>query len=86
MRERYGDIFTLARRAARQPWVLLADPEAVKQVFTGDPDVLQAGAAHHPRALLGATRVLLLDEPEHMRQRKRCCRRSTASACSATAT
>ncbi|MDX6668485.1 MAG: cytochrome family, partial [Solirubrobacteraceae bacterium] len=31
---RYGDIFTL-HIAREGTWVLLADPEAIKQVFTG---------------------------------------------------
>ena len=34
--DRYGDMFTL-RIAYEGTWVMLADPEAVKQVFTGDP-------------------------------------------------
>ena len=69
-RQRYGDMFTL-RIAHEGTWVFLADPEAVKQVFTGDPNLLRAGEANAVlRPILGAHSVLLLDEPEHMVQRK----------------
>ena len=40
--ERYGDIFTL-KIAHEGTWVLLAHPDMVKQVFTGDPKVFHAG-------------------------------------------
>ena len=40
--DRYGDMFTL-RIAYEGTWVMLADPEAIKQVFTGDPQVFHAG-------------------------------------------
>ena len=69
-RQRYGDMFTL-RVAHEGTWVFLADPDAVKQVFTGDANVLRAGAANVILApVVGRRSVLLLDEPEHMRQRK----------------
>jgi cytochrome P450 len=52
-------------------WVFVSDPEAVKQVFTGDPNLLHAGAANIVLLpVLGEQSVLLLDEPEHMAQRK----------------
>jgi cytochrome P450 len=70
LRERYGDAFTL-RIAHEGTWVMLSDPEAVKQVFTGDPRVLHAGEANAIlRPLLGPSSVLLLDGAEHMAQRK----------------
>ena len=37
--DRYGDMFTL-HIAYEGTWVMLADPDAVKQVFTGDPQGL----------------------------------------------
>ncbi len=40
--DRYGDMFTL-RIAYEGTWVMLADPAAIKQVFTGDPKVFHAG-------------------------------------------
>jgi cytochrome P450 len=69
-RRRYGDMFTL-RIAHEGDWVFLADPDAVKQVFTGDPRVLHAGEANVVvLPLLGHHSLLLLDEATHMSQRK----------------
>jgi cytochrome P450 family 135 len=69
-RERYGDIFTLRIRN-EAAWVFLADPEHIKQVFVGSPEQLRAGAANIVlEPVLGSHSVLLLDEPQHMVQRK----------------
>ncbi len=69
-RDRYGDMFTY-RLAHEGTWVFISDPEAVKQVFTGDPRLLHAGEANVVLLpVLGEHSVLLLDEPEHMKERK----------------
>ena len=69
-RQRYGDIFTL-RIAHEGTWVMLSDPEDVRQVFTGDPRVFHAGEGNVVlRPVLGHHSVLLLDEAPHMAQRK----------------
>ena len=70
LRDRYGPTFTI--RIANEPdWVMLTDPEHVRQVFTGDPRVLHAGEANAIlRPMLGPRSVLLLDDAEHMAQRK----------------
>src|SRR3954452_5730600 len=69
-RERYGDVFTLDI-AHEGPWVIIADPDLVKQVFTGDPKLLHAGEGNVIlKPMLGSNSVLLLDEGPHMRQRK----------------
>jgi cytochrome P450 len=69
-RDRYGDVFTL-RIAQEGDWVLLANPEHVKQVFTGDPHVFHAGEANTILLpLVGHHSVLLLDREAHMQQRK----------------
>jgi cytochrome P450 len=69
-RARYGDMFTL-RIAQEGHWVMLSDPEAVKQVFTGDPRLLHAGEGNVILLpLVGRHSVLLLDERQHMAQRK----------------
>ena len=67
---RYGDCFTV--RFLIGDVVFIADPELIKEVFTGDPDVLHAGEANATplEPLVGQNSVLLLDGPEHMRQRK----------------
>ena len=68
--ERYGDIFTV-RIAQEGDWVMLADPEHVKQVFTGDPAIFHAGEGNVILLpLVGDRSVLLLDDEAHMRQRK----------------
>jgi cytochrome P450 family 135 len=67
---RYGDIFTY-RLAHEGTWVFISDPDAIKQVFTGDPRLLHAGEANIVLLpVLGEHSVLLLDEPDHMAQRK----------------
>ncbi|HKG65588.1 MAG TPA: cytochrome P450 [Solirubrobacteraceae bacterium] len=69
-RDRYGDAFTL-RLHNEDTWVLLSDPAAVKQVFTGDPKLLHSGEANGIlRPIVGPNSVLLLDDRAHMSQRK----------------
>src|SRR4051794_16420202 len=67
---RYGDMFSL-NIAHEGPWVILTDPDAIKQIFTGDPRLLHAGEGNVIlKPMLGSNSVLLLDEGPHMRQRK----------------
>jgi cytochrome P450 family 135 len=67
---RYGDMFTY-RLPYEGRWVFVSDPEAIKQVFTGDPRLLHAGEANIVLLpVLGEHSVLLLDEPAHMKERK----------------
>jgi cytochrome P450 len=69
-RDRYGDTFTL-RILNEGTWVMLSHPDAVKQVFTGDPALLHAGEANGIlRPILGSNSVLLLDDRPHMAQRR----------------
>ena len=69
-RARYGDVFSV-RIAQEGTWVMLANPEHVRQVFTGDPKVFHAGEANAIlRPVLGHNSVLLLDEQQHLAQRK----------------
>jgi cytochrome P450 len=68
--DRYGDMFTI-RLAYEGTWVMLADPDAVKQVFTGDPEVFHAGEGNQILGpVLGQNSILVLDEKPHMSQRK----------------
>ncbi|HEY8583570.1 MAG TPA: cytochrome P450 [Capillimicrobium sp.] len=70
LRARHGDVFTV-RIAQEGTWVFLAHPDAVKQVFTGDPEVLHAGQANRIlRPWLGDHSVLLLDGQDHLSQRR----------------
>jgi len=67
---RCGDYFTL-RPAADRVLVVTSDPAAVKQVFTGDSNVLRAGEGNVVlEPILGSGSTLLLDGPEHLRHRR----------------
>ena len=67
---RCGDYFTL-RPAPDREIVFTVDPAAVEKVFTGDPNLLYAGEGNISLApILGPGSVLLLDGPEHLRQRR----------------
>src|SRR3954451_3096930 len=69
-RRRYGDVVWMST-AFDRGFVMVFDPEVVKQVFQAPPDRLRAGEANAVLApLLGTRSVLLLDGAEHLRQRK----------------
>jgi cytochrome P450 len=69
-RERFGDVFTL-EFIEGQPLVFLGDPEDVRTVFTGSAEVMHAGEANRLLGpILGSRSILLLDEAEHLRQRR----------------
>jgi cytochrome P450 family 135 len=67
---RHGSIFTV--RFVIGDMVFVSDPALIKEVFRGDPDVLHAGEANAAplEPIVGPNSVLLLDGPEHLRQRK----------------
>jgi cytochrome P450 len=68
-RERFGDVFVL--HLPFGPQVFLADPEAIKAVFTGDPAVFHAGEGNAPlEPAVGPHSILLLDDEPHVRQRR----------------
>ncbi len=65
-----GDFFTL-RPARDREIVFTADPAAVRQIFTGDPETLHAGAGNVVLGpILGGGSILLLDGAEHLRHRR----------------
>jgi cytochrome P450 family 135 len=67
---RYGDLFTV-RFAGFGTGVYVVDPEAIRGLFTGDQSDLRAGEANSfMEPVLGPHSVLVLDGPEHLRQRK----------------
>jgi cytochrome P450 len=69
-RARYGKRFTI-RLPLAPPFVLLADPAEVKEVFTAPPEVLHPGqGAAVLEPVVGTNSVILLDESAHMEQRK----------------
>ena len=67
---RYGDVFTV-RYLIFGTGVYVADPAAVRELMTGDQSDLHAGEANAPLSpVLGSHSVLVLDGPEHLRQRR----------------
>ena len=68
---RFGDVFSMSA-----PWggrfIIVADPELIKQVVTADPDVLHAGEGNATllEPMLGKHSLLTLDGREHLRQRR----------------
>src|SRR5947207_9960787 len=69
-RRRYGDIVTFGSLFDPH-FVMVFDPEMVKQVFRGSPEGLRAGEANAVLGpVVGERSVLLLDGAEHLRQRK----------------
>jgi cytochrome P450 family 135 len=70
VRRRHGDVVTM-RTLFDPRFVMVFDPEVVKQVFRGPPEQLRAGEANAPLGpVLGERSVLLLDGAEHLRHRR----------------
>ena len=69
-RERFGDTWTM-RLTPERSVVVTCDPAIVKDVFTGDPELLHAGKGNIVlQPFLGSRSVLLLDGAEHLRHRR----------------
>jgi cytochrome P450 len=70
LRARYGKRFT-TRFPGSPPFVVLSDPDEVKEVFMAPADVLHPGEGSRVlEPLVGKNSVILLDEGPHMEQRK----------------
>lgn len=69
--EAYGDAFTL-RLVGSPPMAFFSDPEAIKQVFAGDPERLRAGEAQKVifKPFVGPNSILVLDSARHKSERK----------------
>ncbi len=69
-RERYGKRFTV-QVLGQAPFVILSDPQDIKEVFQSPPDVLHPGeGARILEPIVGPNSVILLDEAPHLEQRK----------------
>src|SRR4051795_10088286 len=67
---RYGDVFTV-RYVGFGTGVYVADPDAIRELLTGNQSDLLAGEANSIlEPILGEHSVLVLDGPEHLRQRR----------------
>ncbi len=70
LRSTYGKRFTI-RFPFAPSFVMITEPDQVKEVYTAPPDVLQPGVgAKVLEPLVGRNSVILLDEDPHMEQRK----------------
>lgn len=69
-RRTYGPIFSL--RLARWDAILaFSQPDPIREIFTGSPDVMYAGPANDIlEPVVGQGSLLLLDGPRHLRERK----------------
>ncbi len=69
-RARYGKRFTV-RFPFTPPFVILTEPDQIKEIYTAPPDVLHPGeGARVLEPLVGRKSVILLDGDAHMEQRK----------------
>ncbi len=69
-RQRFGPRFTL-RLLVNSPVVMLSDPDEVREVFTAPAEVLHPGeGARVLEPVVGSHSVILLDEGEHLEQRR----------------
>jgi cytochrome P450 len=75
----YGDCFTLefpripgtTQRVPRMTFVLFSDPEAIREIFTGDGERLRAGDANSVvEHLVGRHSLLFMDGERHLRERR----------------
>ena len=69
-RARYGTPFTL-RLVGQPPFVMISQPQEIKQIFQAPPEVLHPGeGARILEPIVGPQSVILLDEGPHLEQRK----------------
>ncbi len=69
-RRRYGSRFTI-RLLGPPPFVMISDPDEIRELFTAPPDVLHPGeGANILEPIVGRNSVILLDERAHLEQRK----------------
>ncbi len=68
--QRYGDIFKIGGEKS-PPFVYVSNPEAIKEIFTADPELFEIGKGNGIlRFLLGDNSLILLDGDRHQRQRR----------------
>ena len=68
--QRFGEVFTI-RLPGRPPLVMVSHPDAIRELFTGDPDDLHAGESNAIlEPLLGKHSLLLLDGSAHLHERR----------------
>jgi cytochrome P450 len=68
-RAKYGPMFSI-KLAAFPEFVIISDPDLIKQTLTEKPTVLHAGTGSPLGTVLGANSLLAIDEDIHLRQRR----------------
>lgn len=69
-RARYGRRFTI-RLPGQPPWVVLSDPDELKELYLAPPDVLRPGeGSKFLDSIVGKNALGMLDEDAHLRERK----------------
>jgi cytochrome P450 len=70
LRQTYGKRITV-KLPFQPPFVILSDPDEIRELFMAPPDVLHPGeGARVLEPLIGKNSVILLDEGAHMEQRR----------------
>ncbi len=70
LRQTYGKRLTV-QVPFQPPFVMLSDPEEIKELFTASPEAIHPGeGARILEPTVGSNSVILLDETAHMEQRK----------------
>src|SRR3954468_24487580 len=69
-RDRYGKRFPI-RLLQTTPLVMISEPSEIKEIFTAPPEVLHPGeGARILEPVVGKNSVILLDEGDHLSQRR----------------
>ena len=68
---RYGSSFTMQLLPRRRSMVFFHEPDAIREIFTGDPEVFHAGKGNAILGpLMGEHSLLLVDSSQHKRARR----------------
>jgi len=68
--QQYGDLIKIGGDNA-PPFIYVSNPQAIKEIFTADPELFESGRGNGVlRYLLGDNSLLLLDGEPHQRQRR----------------
>lgn len=69
MGKRYGDAFTLGD-IDNSPVVYFSHPQAIKDIFTADPNIFESTSPIHVKTLVGENSLAIIDGELHKRQRR----------------
>ena len=67
--DRYGDAFTLGDRN-NSPVVYFNHPQAIKEIFTADPNLFESTSPIHVETIVGKHSLAITDGELHQRQRR----------------